>query len=264
MLDRIVMLTPLRQSVCFILCFLCFLHPAAGGDGPVLARREAYDIPLMKLSLIHDGTAIRIRKNGSLNYTDICVGNDFSVERNRKKVEKTTYREPSSKAYQLSDFEALQLKLVCKSLIATLEEHEKNLKNGKWGQCLYLDAFLPKFIHNFYLLIGASRDKMDYYRKVVSYFDNEYDISLKSFRSDERVNLWQNTPDCVLKLRIATKELTYQLKHWIKKELGNKNRNPQISLSLKTEEALNLFVRLYFGLTDPAFCTLPEKGRFYR
>ncbi len=219
-----------------------------------LMERVPYDIPLVKLSVTDNNTAVRISLPGEDDYAIISALDDTYVKNSRSKTDRIIYRELPDNAYRLSDFEARQILMVCKSFIATLEEFEKHLRNGKWGECLYLDAFLPKFIRSFYLLLGAARNTTGKYLKIVQKFENEFDVSLNSPRSDNRVNAWRSTPEGIVKLRIATKELIYQLKIWEKRELLNANRNPEMILSSKTEEALDLFVRIYFAIQAPTLC----------
>jgi hypothetical protein len=240
----------------FIFCFSVY---SEDGTGIKLAERIPYSIPLLKLSIMENNTAVRISKAGSEDYSIISNFSDVVVKNSRSKTDKITYHESADKSYYLTDFEARQVLIVTKSFIATLEEFEKNLQNGKWGQCLYLDAFLPKFIRGFYMLLGVSRNNTVKYLKEIDLFEKEFDVSLNSPRSDVRIAAWRNTPESVLKLRIATKELIYQLRLWEKRELSNQNRNPEIAMSLKCEEALDLFVRIYFSLKIPVFCSQGEK-----
>jgi hypothetical protein len=230
-----------------------------GGDAArqsetVLGQRIPYQIPLYKLSVINDNTGIRISRPGSDDYAVVTTLNDMEVKSGRTKIDKITYRESPDKAYFLNDFETRQLQLVSKSFIVTLETFEKNLQYQRWGNCLYLDAFLPKFIRGYYLLIGAARNNIVHYRKSTRLFEDKFDVSLNSPRSDERIALWRSSSEGVIKLRIATKELIYQLKLWEKNELENSHRNPEIPLSAKCEEALDLFVRIYFCIQAPTFC----------
>ncbi len=229
-----------------------------------LAERIPYSIQLPKLQVIEGNTAVRISRESAVEYAVISDLSDMSMKNGRNKCDKTTYQETADKAYRLSDFEARQLSMVCKALVAALDEFEKNLHHEKWGQCRYLDAYLPKFLRGFYLLIGASRNNSAKYLRETAIFEKEFDVSLYSHRTDARVMRWRETPDCIMKLRIATKELIYQLRFWDRRELSNKNRNPEISLSLKSEEALGLFVRIYFCLTAPAFCSQSEIQPFHR
>jgi hypothetical protein len=76
--------------------------------------------------------------------------------------------------------------------------------------------------------------------------DSLFDISLASLKSDSRIKTWRTQKDHIIKLRIMTKELIYQIKDWQKKELENKDRNKEISYGKKFEEAYTLFIKTYF------------------
>lgn len=249
---------------CLFFLFTIFLfYRASVSASPDLAPRNSYSIPLMKLSVIDNNTGVRISREAAEDYTLISTVNDCSVKNNRNAVKKTTYRESLEKAYRITGFEAVQLRIVNKSLIATLEVFEKNLRSGKWGHCRYLDAFLPKFLRGYYILIGAAKNSIQDYRSEIALFDGKYEVSLNSLLTDARVGSWSSNPEYTVKLRIATKELIYQLKHWDKHELSNNKRNPDISFSGKAEEALGLFVRIYFSINAPAFVSKKDRaGRF--
>jgi len=227
---------------------------AKEASAPRLSERMPYSIPLVKLTIMENNTAVKISRPGSEDFAVIANLDDQSVKNGRYQTEKIKYTEVPDKAYYLTEFEARQLLLTTKSFIETLDEFEKNLQNGRWGQCLYLDAFLPKFIRGFYLLLGASRNSTESYLKKVKLFETAFDVSLNSPLSDERVETWRRNAEGVIKLRIVTKELVYQLKMWEKRELSNPNRNPEISMNMKCEEALDLFVCIYFFIQRPYFC----------
>ena len=238
-----------------LLLTLFTLCLSADSNRPELEERTPYPVPLLKLSVIDNNTGVRISREGSEDYVIISPLSDFSVKNSRSAVNKTTYRELNDKAYQLTNFEAEQLLQVTRSFIETLEEFEKNLRNEKWGQCRYLDAFLPKFVRGYYILMGAAHNNVDKYSRDLSVFESKYDVSLNSPLTDTRINSWKETAECTVKLRISIKELIYQLKLWEKRELSNRNRNPDISLRQKSEEALGLFVRIYFSIKAPVFCS---------
>ena len=76
-----------------------------------------------------------------------------------------------------------------------------------------------------------------------------YDVSLRSIKSDYRIFKWQKKKDYVIKLRIATKELIYQLKEWDKKKLGNYNHKVDVfAYDEKLKTAFSLFVKVYFHI----------------
>ena len=257
------MMKHLHHFLLFLFTGVLFHGISVSAQVPKLAPRSSYSIPLLKLSVIDDDTGVRISRESSEDHTVISAVNDYSVKNNRNAVKKTTYRESIEKAYRITDFEADQLHVVTRSLIATLDEFEKNVRNRKWGQCRYLDAFLPKFLRGYYILIGAAKNNIPKYRPEIALFEGKYEVSLNSPLTDIRIRSWTSDPERSVKLRIATKELIYQLKHWDKRELSNKNRNPDISLSGKAEEALGLFIRIYFSVKAPAFVSKKDyNGRF--
>lgn len=216
-----------------------------------LSKRTPYPISLAKLSATAKNHAVRITPANSSNYRMITATDDIFVKIRKNGRQKTVYREPADKAYNLSDFEAEQLQIVCKSLTVTLEQFEKNVRGKHWGHCLYLDGYLPKFIRNFYLLISVARNEPEKYTQTMALLDTKFDVSLRSPRSEARIHFWRIAPQYSMKLRIASKELIYQLKIWEKRELANKKRNPELSLWPKCEESLNLFVRIYFNIMPP-------------
>ncbi|MBN1759142.1 MAG: hypothetical protein JW863_12530 [Chitinispirillaceae bacterium] len=248
------------QLFLLFLLFFTLNTTSAFATSTNLEERVPYSIPLLKLSVIDENTGVRISKESSENYVVIKTLTDFSVKNSRSAVNKTTYRESPEKAYRFTDFEANQILLVTKSFVETLDEFEKNLRSQRWGHCRYLDAFLPKFMRGYYILLGASKNNVSRYSSEIALFENSYEVSLNSPLTDARINSWKSTPERTVKLRIATKELIYQLKQWEKRELANKNRNPDISMCSKAEEALGLFIRIYFSVKVPSFCSQKDKS----
>ena len=249
-----IMKTRYSSSPLVLFCIL-FLSIPAIAVSTTLKERVPYSIPLLKLSVIDQNTGVRISKESSENYAVIKTLTDFSIKNSRSSVNKTTYREVPEKAYRLNDFEAAQLLQVTKSFVETLEEFEKNLHAQRWGHCRYLDAFLPKFLRGYYILLGAAKNDTRRYAAEIALFEDRFEVSLNSPLTDARVDSWKSIPERTVKLRIATKELIYQLKLWEKRELSNKHRNPDISLCSKAEEALGLFIRIYFSVKAPSFCS---------
>jgi hypothetical protein len=76
--------------------------------------------------------------------------------------------------------------------------------------------------------------------------DTVFDVSLSSPKTDERIKRWQLQKDYIMKLRIAAKELIFQLKEWESKELTGK-QIPDVMKSAKVEQILDLFIKVYFG-----------------
>jgi hypothetical protein len=231
--------------------------PANSTDGQMtLAPRSFYDIPLAKLSVSMDvqtGKADRVKITfpGSDDQVFISRYDDMLVKNTTDGRTKMVFREQPDKAFIITDFEAKQMSKVCKTFIATLDIFEKDLQKQHWGRCLYLDSYFPHFLKNFYYMICAARNSPDALSRLARISESEYDVSENSTKSDMRINYWRSTPDYVVKLRIITKELLFQLKEWQKNELNNSKRNPEFVATDRFEEALSLFVRIYFHANPP-------------
>jgi hypothetical protein len=77
--------------------------------------------------------------------------------------------------------------------------------------------------------------------------ESAFDVSLTSPKSDERINRWRAQQNHVLKLRIISKELAFQLQEWDRKVLDNSKRDHELFFDTKVKEAFSLFIRLYFN-----------------
>lgn len=228
----------------------CVVSVSANTDGQRY-KRIAYDIPLIKLSLKNNGTAMRVFKQGNDDYAIIALLDDKYVKNTKKKTMQTVFKESEAYAHYISDFESEHILLATLSLEKTLNNFERYLKQHHWGQCVYLDAFLPRFLHNFYLLIGIAGNRAELYNKYIRLFEDKYEVSLNSQLSDDRIDIWESNEELLMKLRIVSKELAHCLEQWAKKDLSGKKRNPEMLLSHKVEETLNLFIKIYFNLTTP-------------
>lgn len=244
---------------CKVLIFI--VHGLLFADTAPLAPRIPVPLHLAKLSLMNDSSAIRISKEGDLDYALIGMFDDLFLKNTNAASTRTTYRESIEQAHALSDFEARNITLATRSLIETLEEFERFLQQKKWGQCLYLDGYFPRFLKNYYLLLGISRSNSSKFTHIHCLFDKRFDVSLSSPLSDQRIDMWKNDEECQMKLRIASKELIHQLRLWDKRELSNSDRNPEISFSNKVEETLELFIKIYFGIKSSGPCEEPRRGR---
>ncbi len=237
---------------------------ANGALSQELAPRSAFSIPLIKLKLGDDEDSERLKEvrvdiDGSKEYALISAKNDVHVKHTRKGTKRTVYTESADRAYIITDFEAEHLSKTVKSFIQTLEIFERDLKRGNWDKCLYLDAYLPRFLKSFYYLGCAARNSPHAFPTIGRIPDSEYDVSQNSIKSDHRIKMWRTEKDHIIKLRIITKELIHQLKKWQKKELNNKKRNPEVAYSGKAEEAYALFIRVYFNLKPPV--EIPSNGK---
>jgi hypothetical protein len=218
-----------------------------------LGKRSEFTIPLIQMSLGEDESGgpikkVRIAIDETKEYAVITNMNDTHVKNTRNGVEKIQYQESPDRAFIISDFEAKQLRRVVNSFIETLSIFEKDLNKHQWGRCLYLDAFFPRFLKRFNNLVCAARNSNHAMPRFSSINETEYEISLNSPLSDKRIKMWQTEKDHIVKLRILSKELSYQLARWDEKELTGEKRNTEIAYSAKAEEAYGLFVRMYFNL----------------
>lgn len=238
------------KSIIIIFLFSSF-NPAYPKSTKTLMPRESFKFNLAKISLYFPDESqmpeyVRINFDNDNDYVIIAPTDDSYIKNTRKGRERTTYRESFEKAYYLSDFEAKQINLVCKSFVSTLKEFEDNLKNEKWERCLYLDSFFPKFLRGFYFLVCTAKNSLDFLSKESLVSEKDFDVSLKSPKSDIRINHWRKTDDYCVKLRIITNELIYQIEQWQKNELTKKNRNPEVFYITKLDETLKMFINIYF------------------
>jgi len=236
-----------RNKIVLILLFPLLLYSQQIG------KRTSYSIPLVKLSISENSQSpefknIRITVSGSEDYAIITRLNDFFINNTRQGIEKTTFAERLNSMYTLTDFEARQMNITLKSLLSTLVIFERDLEKKRWDRCLYLDSYFPRFMKAFYFLSCTAFNDEDALPKGAQVFDSLFDVSLYSPKSDKRVNKWKDEKDHIIKLRIAARELIFQLKKWQKDELGKSKRKPELMYSKNVKEAYALFVRMYFCL----------------
>ncbi len=214
--------------------------------------RDPFEIQLANLSAtINEKNGecekVRITYPDSKDQVIITATDDIFIKFTRNGNEKTVYRENINSAYTISAFEAKHLKLVSKSLLTTLEEFEEDLQNNRWGKCLFLDSYFPRFLKGYYYLFCLSMSTSDVLPESVNVADSLYDISLNSDKSDIRLNKWQSTDDYIVKLRIATKELIYQIKLWQQEISKKEKNNSEITVSKEFARSLGLFASIYFN-----------------
>ncbi len=219
------------------------------------AKRSQFNIPLANLSISYsEDTHIFEKVKVSYDNDDgnyfclIAPGIDYEVKITKDGRQKTVHAETPDKSYMMSDFEAAVINKVCKGFISTLETFEHDLQRSKWERLLYLDAYFPRFLKGFYFLYCAARNSPYALPKGICIPDSIYDVSLTSPKSDYRINQWRTEPDHIIKLRIISKELIFQIKEWQDKELDNPKRNSEISYGKKFEEAFTLFMKIYFNI----------------
>jgi hypothetical protein len=218
-----------------------------------LLKRSEFSIPLIQMSLGEDSSEpnfkrIRVYVKSTDEYAIITRYADTYVKNTRSGTEKTHFQENPDQAFSISNFEAVHLSRALMSLVSTLDIFEKDLGRNRWDRCLYLDSFLPRFLMRFYHLVCAARNSVDALPGFSAIPDAEYDVSLNSPLSDRRITTWQKRKEHIIKLRIISRELSYQLLKWDEKELSARKRDVYTAYSSKAEEAYGLFVRLYFNL----------------
>jgi hypothetical protein len=220
-------------------------------------KRSSFNVPLANLSVsFNDETHVFEKVRVSFGapgdddnyYCLIAPGADYEIKVSREGRQKFVHNEAPDKAYMISEFEAEVLNKVCKTFVSTLEIFEHDLQHEKWDRLLYLDSYFPRFLRGFYYLYCSARNSPYALPKGICIPDTVYDVSLTSPKSDERIRLWKQTSDNIIKLRIISKELIYQIKDWQDKELDNSKRNIEVSYGKKFEEAFTLFVKIYFNL----------------
>jgi hypothetical protein len=239
-------------KVTFISLFLwCF-------NSTAIEKRQEFSIPLAKISVGTDSSTgmyckAKIIGSDEREQSVITGENDIAIKITNKGTEKTLFREDESGSFQISKFEAQEIGKVCKGFIQTLEIFERDLKDEKFDQIRYLDGYFPKFLKNFKILLQLAQNGTEFRQINLIIPDTAFDVSLSSLKTDIRIKRWQLQKDYIMKLRIAAKELIFQLKEWESKELTGK-QIPDVTKNAKAEEMLDLFIKVYFGppLTDPA------------
>lgn len=218
-----------------------------------LRKRISFKIPLIKLRVVSSKNEpgiknVQVAINGNEEYAIISRLNDIHIKLTRQGKEKVTYAESSANAFALSKWEAEQFKRILQSLVATLELFENDLGKQQWGKCLFLDSFFPRFMKGFYYFNTAVFNSGAALPAETNVSDALFDISLNSSKSDKRIGRWLEKKDYVVKLRIITKELIFQLKTWQKKDLNNYKKKTHVEFSDNLKETYSLFVRMYFNL----------------
>jgi len=169
----------LKQTYFFFLLSSSILYSESNVH---LLERVTYSIPLVKLSATFNESTmscerVRITFNDSKDQAIITNLDDYYLKNSRNNSEKSTYREVSDYAYRVTDFESSQILKASKTLMLTLEIFEKDLQSSNWGKCLYLDAYLPRFLNGFYAIIAAATNSSDMFPKSIYIPDSLFDIS---------------------------------------------------------------------------------------
>ena len=244
-----IILKTVTQRVCLILLFSALFFTLTP-----IEEREPFPVPLAHLFVRID------RRTGKFDEVFISFpGNDregwgiaefddryikFTLRRQVDHI----HREYPRLEYQLSPFEAERLNKVCNTFIRTLTIFERNLQRKNWGKLLYLDAYLPQFFNGLFYLVMAARCSSDSLPGFTRIPDSLYENNFTSPKSDKRIQAWRNNPEHVMKMRIVTKELIFQIKKWQKVELNNPKRKPYASRDHKFREVYGLFIKLYFNM----------------
>ena len=184
---------------------------------------------------------------GSDDQVFIGMYDDMYIKYTSSGREKVLYRELPEKASFISKFEAKNIIKINKYFISALDVFENLLQKNNWGRCLYFDAYFPHFLSGYYSLICAARNSDCALPISARVPEQEFDVSLSSPKTDARINRWRSAPDTIIKLRIACKELSHQLKLW-EKNLDKVKDNEDTATPKELEEALVGFVRVYFNL----------------
>jgi len=249
-------------------CSFAYTQTGNVSEALQLLPREEFPLELPKLFVSMDDETKEfdgVRVTFPPDYADqVFVGtyDDMFIKNTSNGREKVLYRELPEKAGFFTKFEAKNIIKVNDYFSNTLEDFEKLLQKNSWGRCLYLDAYFPHFLSGYYSLIGAARNSecaLPFGARVPA---DEFDVSQNSLKTDARINRWRSSPDTIIKLRIASKELAHQLKVW-EKNLDKAKDNEDTVTPREMEDALVFFVRAYFGL-KPAAPVVLKRKRLYQ
>ena len=231
---------------------LLFVVSGVSAEETKLMKRHSCKVPLPLVTTLFDEhnkfiEAFVTYNSGGEGWA-IGMGDDRYVKDTRKERVDHFYRELPTASHYLSPFEAKVLEKVCKRFEETLLIYEKLLKHKRWDKLVYLDSQLASFYRGFFYLYCGAHNSISALPKVTRVADTLYDESLRSPKSDKRIKIWKDNPEHVVKLRIAAKELAFQLKQWRLRVLTVPEMDPRQDKSKKFREAHELFIRLYFVL----------------
>ncbi|MBN2189526.1 MAG: hypothetical protein JW699_08725 [Chitinispirillaceae bacterium] len=233
-----------------------------------LQPREEFPLELPKLFVSIDDETREfdgVRVSLPPDFKDqVFIGtyDDLYIKNTSNGREKTQYRELPEKAAFLSKFEAKYLIKVNTCFLSALEDFEKLLQKNNWGRCLYFDAYFPHFLSGYYSLVGAARNSESALPFGARVPEEAFDVSQCSPKTDARINRWKGSLDTIIKLRIASKELANQLKAW-GKSLDKIKDNEDAVTPKEMEDALVVFVRVYFGLKPSSTAVVKKRKRLY-
>lgn len=230
----------------------------------VQIKRKHFKIPLPMITLLFnsDNSFEEVFVTFGSSHEGWAVGprDDRYTKDTRKERIDHIYQEHKSSYHTISQFEARVITEVTIKFEETLTLFERDLKKEHWRRLVYLDEYFPAFFHGFFYLYSASYNSFTALPKVTRIDDSLYEIIPNSVLSDKRVANWRANPDHIVKLRIAAKELAYQMKLWRTKVIAGTDYMHQHEKSKKFIEAYELFIRVYFGLPPPV--SPPRKSIF--
>lgn len=232
-----------------LVLFLLFTHTAA--DEISQYKEKSFSVPIALLTPVFEGpnlSEVFITYEGLNEGWGISEGDDRYVKDTRRERVDHIYRELRTQVAYFSPFEAEIINKVCISFQKSLEIFEDDLKGNKWSRVLYHDRYLPGFFKGFYYLISAARVSYTIVPKSSCVPDTLLDLNFESQKSRKRVSGWMSDNEHKVKLRIAVKELVYELEQWRKRDLDNPDRDAWIDSSKKLMDAYNFFLQLYFNL----------------
>lgn len=239
----------LSPLYCIILSVV-FTGSHLSAESPL--KRKAYSIPLPIVTLVFDSKndfeEVFITYAGSSEGWAVGTVNDRYVKDTRQERVDHFYRELVTSCHYVSPFEAKVIEKVCKKFEEALTVYERDLKNGSYDRLYYLDSYFPVFFRGFFYLYCASHNSFSALPKVTRVPDSLYDQTGNSPKSEQRILTWKANPEHVVKLRIATKELLFQMKKWRTEELSDAEIDPRRDKAKEFRETYELFIRLYFNL----------------
>jgi hypothetical protein len=230
-----------------------------------LQTREPFTLNLPKISVsvddvTNDFDGVRISFAGSEDVVFIGTFNDQYTRNTSRGAEKTLYRENPEKAGFISKFEAKYISKVNKEFVLGLEQLDVLLQKGSWGRLLYFDCYFPRFLNGYFYLLCAARSSESALPRGARVPESCFDVSLNSAKTDARINMWRASPEYVIKLRIAGKELAQQLQIW-QKNIDRARDNDDVAQPKELEESLIILERVYFNLKPPSPVVL-KKPRY--
>lgn len=169
---------------------------------------------------------------------------DYRSEDSKNGLKKMVFREPSERAYLISQFEAQQISRVCKTLIKVLESFDESLEKRKWDRCQGLDSYLLRFLKGFNNLISCASNNT--VRLIPSKYcpDTVYSISVDLQKLENRIGHWRDDIQSRSKLQTVLKELLFQCRIW-NRDISQNKKNQDIMVNEGLIKAMEIFVRIY-------------------